>query len=139
VLFIDARNVYRQVDRAHRDWTAGQISFLANIVRMYRGEELDLTYGGDEAHSKLKEVFGKKVKYSDVAGLCKVATIKEIEAQGWSLNPGRYVGVVAGEDVSDEDFNAQFGELNAEFAKLTAEAHKLEKLIAKNAAEILGV
>ena len=137
VLFIDARNVYRQVDRAHRDWTPGQIGFLANIVRMYRDEDLDLTYGGDEAHAKLKEVFGKKVKYADVAGLCKVASIKEIESQGWSLNPGRYVGVVAGADVSDEDFNAQFGELNAEFAKLTAEAHKLEKLIAKNAAEFI--
>jgi type I restriction enzyme M protein len=31
--------------------------------------------------------------YRDVAGLCKVATLAEIEAQGWSLNPGRYVGV----------------------------------------------
>ena len=30
--------------------------------------------------------------YADVPGLCKVATIEEIEAQGWSLNPGRYVG-----------------------------------------------
>ncbi len=34
----------------------------------------------------------------DVPGLCKVATIAEIEAQGWSLNPGRYVGVAAAED-----------------------------------------
>ena len=31
--------------------------------------------------------------YRDVPGLCKVATLTEIEAQGWSLNPGRYVGV----------------------------------------------
>ena len=32
-------------------------------------------------------------KTSEFAGLCKAATLKEIETQGWSLNPGRYVGV----------------------------------------------
>lgn len=88
VLFIDARNIYRQIDRAHRDWTEGQIGFLANVVRMYRGEEVDLTYGDGEAEEKLREVFGKKLKYADVPGLCKIASIKEIEAQGWRLNPG---------------------------------------------------
>ena len=60
VLFIDARHIYRQIDRAHRDWTPAQIGFLANVVRLYRGEELDFTLGGDEAEAKLKEVFGKK-------------------------------------------------------------------------------
>ena len=38
VLFIDARHIYRQMDRAHRDWTPAQIGFLANVVRLYRGE-----------------------------------------------------------------------------------------------------
>ena len=70
-------------------------------------------------------------------GLCKVASLKEIEAQGWSLNPGRYVGVAPGEAVSDEEFKAQFEALNEEFEALTVEARKLEKTIAKNAAEIL--
>src|SRR6185436_10260142 len=87
VLFIDARHINRQVDRAHRDWTPAQIGFLANIVRLYREEDPDFTLGGDEAKAKLAEVFGKKPKYADVAGLCKAATLKEIEAQGWSLNP----------------------------------------------------
>ena len=82
MLFIDARHIYRQVDRAHRDWTEGQIGFLANVVRLYRGEEPDFTLGGAEAEAKLKEVFGKKLKFADVPGLCKVATIKEIESQG---------------------------------------------------------
>jgi type I restriction enzyme M protein len=83
-------------------------------------------------------VFGKKAKYADVAGLCKVATIEEIEKEGWSLNPGRYVGVAEGEAVSDEDFRTRFAALHAEFETLTAEAHKLEKVIAKNAAGVLG-
>ena len=103
MLFIDARHIYRQIDRAHRDWTEAQISFLANIVRLYRGEKPDFTLGGDDAKAKLAEVFAEpksnriaaneNPKYRDVPGLCKAATIKEIEAQGWSLNPGRYVGV----------------------------------------------
>ena len=114
MLFIDARHIYRQIDRAHREWTPAQIGFLANIVRLYRGEELDFTLGGDEAKAKLQEVFGKKTKYADVPGLCKAATLKEIEAQGWSLNPGRYVGVAPGEEVSDEDFKEQLETLNEE-------------------------
>lgn len=138
VLFIDARHVYRQIDRAHRDWTSGQIGFLANIVRLYRGEQLDLTYGGDEASAKLRDVFGTTPMYADIAGLCKTASIAEIEAQGWSLNPGRYVGVAPGEAVSDDDFNAKFAALNAEFESLTAEARTLENSIAKNAAQLLG-
>src|SRR5437016_8230526 len=59
VLFIDARHIYRQVDRAHREWTPAQIGFLANLVRLYRGEELDFTLGGNESKAKLFEVFGR--------------------------------------------------------------------------------
>ncbi|MEK6801292.1 MAG: N-6 DNA methylase [Nitrospirota bacterium] len=139
VLFIDARHIYRQVDRAHRDWTEGQIGFLANVVRLYRGEEPDFTLGGPEAEAKLKEVFGKKLRFADVPGLCKAATIKEIEAQGWSLNPGRYVGVAPGEDVSDEDFKEQLETLNEELEVLNAQARDLEQTIARNVARILEV
>jgi type I restriction enzyme M protein len=39
VLFLDARYIFHQVDRAHRDFTPEQVEFLANIVRLYRGEE----------------------------------------------------------------------------------------------------
>jgi type I restriction enzyme M protein len=137
VLFLDARHIYRQVDRAHRDWTEGQIGFLANVVRLYRGEEPDFTLGGPEAEAKLKELFGKKLKFADVPGLCKTATINEIEAQGWSLNPGRYVGVAPGEEVSDEDFKEQLETLNEELEMLNAQARDLEGTIARNVAEIL--
>jgi type I restriction enzyme M protein len=137
VLFIDARHIYRQIDRAHREWTPAQISFISNIVRLYREEELDFILGGEETEAKLKEVFGKKPKYSDIPGLCKAATLKEIEAQGWSLNPGRYVGVTAGEAVSDEDFKEQLEEFNEELEKLNIQARELEKTIAANIAEIL--
>ena len=137
VLFIDARHIYRQVDRAHRDWTPAQIGFIANLVRLYRGEAPDLTVGGEETAAKLSEVFGERPAYADIPGLCKAATIAEIEAQGWSLNPGRYVGVAPGEAVSDEDFKAQLEALNEELETLNAQARTLEQTITANVAGIL--
>ena len=137
ILFIDARHIYRQIDRAHRDWADAQIGFIANIVRLYRGEAPDYTLGGDEAKAKLVEVFGKKPSYADIPGLCKSATLAEIEAQGWSLNPGRYVGVATGEEVSDEDFKEKLEVLNEELEVLNVQARELEATIAANVAEIL--
>ena len=137
VLFIDARHIYRQIDRAHRDWTPAQTGFITNLVRLYRGEAPDFTVGGGETEAKLQEVFGKKPAYADVPGLCKSATLAEIEAQGWSLNPGRYVGVAPGEDVSDKDFRSIIEYLNEELETLNTQARMLEQSIAANAAEIL--
>jgi len=148
VLFIDARHIYRQIDRAHRDWTESQIGFIANIVRLYRGEDPDFTLGGNEAKAKLTAHFStpssrrkpgsSSFAYLDIPGLCKTATLAEIEAQGWSLNPGRYVGVAPGEEVSDEDFKEQLEILNEELENLNAKARELEQIIADNVAEILG-
>ena len=141
VLFIDARHIRRQVDRAHRDWTPAQIGFIANLVRLYRGEAVDATVGGDEMATRLAEVFGHNAQgqpaYRDIPGLCKAATLAEIEAQGWSLNPGRYVGVAPGEAVSDEDFKEQLETLNEELEALNAQARELEQTIAANVAGIL--
>jgi len=133
VLFLDARHIYHQIDRAHRDFLPAQIEFLSNIVRLYRGEEPESAYGSAQP---MKEKFPKG-KYVDVAGLCKVATLKEIDSQGWSLNPGRYVGVAPGEEVSDEDFKEQLETLNEELETLNAQAHELEQTIARNVSEIL--
>ena len=139
VLFIDARHIYRQVDRAHRDWTPAQIGFIANLVRLYRGEALEAPkVGAGETAAKLIEVFGDTPTYRDVPGLCKAATLAEIATQGWSLNPGRYVGVAPGEEVSDEDFKEQLETLNEELESLNAQARELEQTIAANVAEILG-
>jgi type I restriction enzyme M protein len=148
VLFLDARHIFRQIDRAHRDFTPSQLEFLANVVRLYRDEEPEFDEGSEE---KIREVFflpstfgrgakgeGKQdIAYADVPGLCKSATRAEIEAQGWSLNPGRYVGVAKGEDMSDEDFRGRLEVLNEELEVLNAEARELEERIAANVAEIL--
>ena len=139
VLFIDARHTFRQIDRAHRKFSPKQIEFLANIVRLYRGEKPEFIAGDDDEHPgeepELKATFAK-LKYADVPGLCKVATLEEIEEQGWSLNPGRYVGV-ADRDDDDFDFAERLEELNEELTVLNSEAAELEERIANNVAKLL--
>src|SRR5207244_1192079 len=134
VLFIDARHIYRQLDRAHRDFTPEQIEFLANIVRLYRGQAVEATNG---SATMIEEQF-QGGKYADIPGLCKVATLAEIEAQGWSLNPGRYVGVTE-RPVDDFDFKEKLEELNEELEVLNIEAHELEERVAANVALLLEV
>lgn len=134
VLFIDARHVFRQIDRAHRDFTDGQIAFLANIVRLWR--ERDVEHQGD-SETLLAAKFPEG-RYVDAPGLCKAATLAEIAAQGWSLNPGRYVGAAPGETMDDVDFKERLEELQEELETLNAEAARLQARIAQNVAEILG-
>jgi len=145
VLFIDARHIYRQIDRAHRDFTQVQHEFLANIVRLYRGEEPENLHGSLDGAVELldgKADSGKMFNelfpdgYEDIAGLCKVASLSDIEEQGWSLNPGRYVGVAEREE-DDFDFYERLEELNEELEVLNVEAHELEGKISENVATIL--
>jgi type I restriction enzyme M protein len=132
VLFIDARHIFTQIDRAHREFTPEQMEFISNIVRLYRGEKTEDEAGNG---SLMKEKFPKG-KYADVLGLCKVVSLDEIEAQGWSLNPGRYVGVA--ERAADEfEFSERLEELNEELEALNAEARKLEERISENMTNLL--
>jgi len=132
VLFLDARNIYNQIDRAHREFMPEQIEFLANIVRLYRGKEP----GNQHGSAKMMAEKFPNGKYEDISGLCKVSNIKEIEAQGWSLNPGRYVGVAEGE-ADDFDFKERLQELNEQLEILNVEARELEERIAENIAQLL--
>ena len=133
VLFVDARHIFRQIDRAHRDFTPEQIEFISNIVRLYRDENVETDAGSEHL---VKESFPQK-KYTDVLGLCKIASQPEIEAQGWSLNPGRYVGVAEGAG-DDFEFAERLEELNEELEKLNAEARSLEQRISENIQQVLG-
>jgi type I restriction enzyme M protein len=133
VLFIDARQTFRQIDRAHRDFTEEQLEFLANIVRLYRGEEPELASGPNA----LFEQRFPDATYTDVTGLCKVATIEEIEAQGWSLNPGRYVGTEV-EDLEDEVFEEKLAAAQVELRELSARAATVEAGVDKVLTELLA-
>jgi type I restriction enzyme M protein len=137
VLFLDARHIYQQLDRAHRDFTPEQIDFLASIVRLYRGEDLNSYQFNPEGLAltepqveNLQFAFDNQ-QYTDVAGLCKIATRAEIETQGWSLNPGRYVGV-AERAADDFDFAEHLEELSEELEVLNLEGRELEEKIADN-------
>ncbi len=133
VLFLDARNLFRQVTRANRAFDPDQIEFLANIVRLWRGERTESSAGSSP---RMAVTFPERT-YRDVLGLCRSASRKEIEAQLWSLNPGRYVGVTPGEVVEDEEFQVKLEALQEELEGLNAEAAKFQERIARNVAEIL--
>lgn len=224
VLFIDARNIFRQVTRALREFTEEHIQNIATIARLYRGEterlslllqeyqaqaddfqqqahdlypsvktaigqfeiaqtavetlqkqidatpdkakalQTDLSKANRELNKaqKDKEELEKQHKtlvdrqqyfeahiqwlnerfpngvYEDVTGLCKAASLADIEEQDWSLNPGRYVGVVIEEDgLTEEEFLNEMKERHATLNALNLKALALEKLIAGNLSQLL--
>jgi type I restriction enzyme M protein len=133
VLFIDARHVFRQVTRAHRDLTPEQIEFLGNIVRLWRGKVVELSAGSSSSMAAHFSDGG----YKDIPGLCKVTTRAEIAGQDWSLNPGRYVGIAPGKQPDEVDFRERLEALQEELEGLNAEAVRLQGIIAANVAAVL--
>lgn len=220
ILFIDARNIFRQIDRAHREFTPEQIRNIACIRHLFHGDkqyliELLAEYGqqvatlsdeADKLAQKYEETLKEKNRrektlgkvtqkglsegstlsketakewkeaekllkqaekalteaekawsdkstelhyfkdqiswlndrfpngqYEDVTGLCKAATLEEIAEQDYSLNPGRYVGVVIEEDgLTEEEFKTEMKERHDTLATLNQKAHELESLIEQN-------
>ncbi|MFW9886880.1 MAG: N-6 DNA methylase [Candidatus Thorarchaeota archaeon] len=132
ILFIDARRFYHQIDRAHREFTDGQIEFIANIVRLYKGDDIEYLKGSQ----KFIEEFFPDGEYKDIPGLCKATTLEQVEYHKWSLNPGRYVGVPEKER-DDGVFEERMLHLNQEFEVLVAESEKLSKKIVEVSKQLL--
>lgn len=87
--------------------------------------------------SWLQERFSN-AEYEDVTGLCKLATPKKLKEQDYSLNAGRYVGVVIEEDSrTEEEFLDYLISLNEEFRQLNEEAATLEAVIDQNLNSII--
>ena len=172
ILFIDARNIFTQIDRAHRKFSDEQIRNLGIITRLHEGktEEFEalladyrtkLAEAPEMSEDKdimlnsywqfnidwLTECFPEG-KYRDVIGLCKVATIVKIYDdkgkfvgyqddsigdQDFSLNPGRYVGVVIEDNgLTRDEFKQRMMAHYTALSKLNEEAQGLENKIIEN-------
>lgn len=164
ILFIDARNVFTQVDRAHRKFSDEQIKNLGIISRLYEGDTAAFTglieeyetalanapETSDDKEVKTKSYYQSQIdwlnerfpdgKYNDVIGLCRVAKLEGEDGiidQDYSLNAGRYVGVVIEDDgMTAEEFKAEMLSLNEELLKLNDKAHSLEQTISENLKEL---
>lgn len=149
ILFIDARNIFTQVDRAHRKFSEEQIKNLAIISRLYEGdsdsfwalvEEYKAAGQQDQVDWLLER--WPEGKYQDVIGLCKVAKLDGedgIKDQDYSLNAGRYVGVVIEDDgMTEDEFRDTMKGLHTEFSELNKEALALQAEIDKNIKELFG-
>lgn len=166
ILFVDARSIFIQVDRAHRKFSEEQIKNLGIITRLYNGDKQAFKDLIAEYKAELKnapaESNDKEVKtkdywqaqidwlterfpdgvYQDVIGLCKVAKMDGEDGiidQDYSLNAGRYVGVVIEDDgMTEEEYRDTMLGLNEELQKLNAEAKELEDSISKNIKGLFG-
>lgn len=166
ILFIDARNIFTQVDRAHRKFSDEQIKNLGVITRLYHGdteafEALLAEYRtalaeapetAEDKETKTKAYWQSQIdwlterfpegKYRDVVGLCKAAKLEGedgIKDQDYSLNAGRYVGVVIEDDgMTEEEFRETMLSLNKELTALNEEAKSLEAQIAENIKALFG-
>lgn len=149
ILFIDARNIFTQIDRAHRKFSDEQIKNLGIISRLYEGDSaafwaLVEEYKAEGKQSEVDWLLERwpEGKYQDVVGLCKVAKLEGEDGiidNDYSLNAGRYVGVVIEDDgMTAEEFRSTMRGLNADFSALHAEAAELAKEIEMNLKELLG-
>ena len=189
ILFIDARNVFTQVDRAHRKFSDEQIRNLGVITRLYNGDteafaaliadyQAELEKApviAEDKETKTKDYWQNQIDwlterfpdgvYRDVIGLCKAAKLgvsyeldesgdpkldktgepipiieeDSIADQDYSLNAGRYVGVVIEDDgMTEAEFRETMLGLNAEFEALNGEAKELEAKIADNIKALFG-
>lgn len=131
ILFLDAREFYKDIDRAHREFTDEQLEFLGDIVRLYHGKDPEYP-----DNSLLKEHFPEG-KYKDVKGLCKIASLDEVKEQDHSLNPGRYVGIKPLPPMPKKEFEQKMNDLSKDIGELNTSSYKLEKEIENNLSKIL--
>jgi len=116
-LFIDARKMGTMIDRVHRELTDEDIRKIADTYHAWRGDK------------------DCQVKYADVPGFCKSATLDDIRGHNHILTPGRYVGAEAVED-DDEPFDEKMARLVAQLREQQAEAARLDAAIAANLKEL---
>lgn len=116
-LFIDARKLGTMIDRVHRELTEDDIRKIADTYHAWRGDK------------------NCKVKYEDVPGFCKSATLDDIRHHNHILTPGRYVGAAEVED-DGEPFEEKMARLTAALREQTEKSKKLDQIIWANLEDI---
>ncbi len=117
VLFIDARELGHMVDRVERTFSDDDINRIAGTFRNWRGRE------------------SAEGSYDDVAGFCKSATLEEIEAAGWALTPGRYVGAPEAPEDS-EPIDEKIARLTNELTAALDESARLDAVVREQLARL---
>ena len=110
VLFIDAHDIGHMIDRVERTFADDDIERIANTFRTWRGRESAVG------------------SYDDVPGFCKSATLQEIQAAGWALTPGRYVGTSPGAE-DDEPIKERVARLAKDLNKALDESSRLDSVV----------
>jgi len=150
LLFIDAREMGKLINRRTRILTPDDIQIIARTYHLWQQEDSrisnddlplkkddkkNLTFGEwknlllelpiDNRQSQMENLV-----YRDIKGFCKSVTIEEVRELDYVLTPGRYVGLPEQED--DFDFEERFSKLKAEFMEQLKEEERLNKLILEN-------
>lgn len=113
-LFIDARRMGSKISRTQIELTEDEIARIASTYHAWRG-----TTGED---------------YNDEAGFCRASDLNEIEAAGFTLSPGRYVGAPESEEdevAFDEKMATLVDRLGEEMAENDRLANEVRDALAR--------
>ncbi len=150
ILFIDTRNMGHLINRRTREFSAEDISLIADTYHLWRSEGSEKLKTKSEKATTFKQweeavleqresllVKNKTfhsslftIHYQDIKGFCKSAPIERVRELDYVLTPGRYVGLP--DDDDDFDFKERFSHLKAEFETQLQEETRLNTLIAEN-------
>jgi len=114
ILFIDARNLGRLINRRTKELIPDDIRQIADTYHNWRNPDGN---------------------YQDIAGFCASAPIEKVKELDYVLTPGRYVGLPDDED--DFDFNERFKALKAELEEQIKEEARLNIIITKELNRII--
>ena len=126
--------------KGHNDWNnrdIGKARKSCDEARHILVDQLRLARYYQRHGAWLTERFPNAVLV-DVPGLVKLVDQKEIEQNGWSLAPGRYVGIAPEETDEAFDFDETIRDIHIELEGLNEEAGQLARTIAKNFKELMG-
>ncbi len=106
---------------------------IKELIAIVEGQVAEITEALDVANQLvwLTDKFGDEGTYRDIPGLCRIASLEDVEAKQFSLTPGAYTGA---EEVKDDgvDFTARMKEIHAELEQLQKQSTEIFATIKQN-------